>query len=44
MVNRWQVIGTTQELGNKYPGIIEHMHFEVKDRDGKFFDPDDYLN
>ena len=43
MVNSGQVIGTTQELGKKYQGITEHMHFEVKDKDGVFFDPDLYF-
>lgn len=44
MVQSGQVIGTTQELGKKYPDITEHMHFEVKDKDGKFFDPSEYLD
>jgi murein DD-endopeptidase MepM/ murein hydrolase activator NlpD len=39
---RGDVIGETQELGKKYEGITEHMHFEVKNEDGIFFDPDYY--
>jgi len=43
MVQSGQVIGTSQELGKKYPDITEHMHFEVKDINGAFFDPSDYI-
>jgi len=43
MVNSGQVIGTSQELGKKYKGITEHMHFEVKDKNGVFFDPELYF-
>ena len=38
-----QVIGITQRLGGKYPDITEHLHFEVKDKNGVFIDPSDYL-
>ena len=43
MVQSGQVIGTSQALGGKYEGITEHIHIEVKDKDGVFFDPKDYL-
>jgi len=43
MVQSGQSIGISQELGKKYHGITEHIHFEVKDKDGKFFDPAEYL-
>jgi len=32
------VVGTVQSLQVPYPGIIDHIHFEVK-KDGKFVDP-----
>jgi len=44
MVASGQSIGTSQELGTKYDGITEHIHIEVKDPDGKFIDPMDYLS
>jgi len=43
IVRSGQVIGVIQSLENKYPGITPHLHFEVKDGDGKFFDPSEYL-
>lgn len=33
-------IGTCQDLTNRYPGITPHVHYEVKDQDGNFIDPD----
>jgi hypothetical protein len=33
------VLGTSQALGHLYPGITEHVHFEIKDKDGKYVDP-----
>lgn len=42
MIATGQLIGTSQALGPKYDGISEHVHIEVKDKDGVFFDPEDY--
>lgn len=36
-------IGVTQGLLEVYPGITDHYHFEVKNSDGKFIDPNKYL-
>jgi len=33
------VIGTSQALGSLYPGITEHVHFEIKDMAGQYVDP-----
>jgi murein DD-endopeptidase MepM/ murein hydrolase activator NlpD len=38
----WRVIGTTQNLQGIYPGIVDHIHFEVK-KNGQFIDPNMYL-
>ncbi len=35
-------IGKVQDLAKKYPGITNHVHFEVKD-DRRYFDPNDFL-
>ena len=35
-------IGTSQKLGDRYPGITEHVHFEVK-LDGAIVNPGPYL-
>jgi len=39
MVELNGVLGTSQALGNLYPGITEHVHFEIKDKDGEYVDP-----
>ncbi|MEQ3723498.1 M23 family metallopeptidase [Alcanivorax sp.] len=31
-------IGLTQDLGQRYPGIPNHVHFEIK-KDGDYLDP-----
>ena len=33
------VIGYSQELGGFYPGITEHVHFEIKNAKGDYIDP-----
>jgi murein DD-endopeptidase MepM/ murein hydrolase activator NlpD len=38
-----QVIGIAEDIAKKYPDITPHIHIEVKDECGKFFDPKDYL-
>jgi len=35
-------LGVTQNLDRRYPGITEHIHFEVK-KDGNYVDPTNYL-
>jgi murein DD-endopeptidase MepM/ murein hydrolase activator NlpD len=34
-----QPVGTHQALGGRYPGITEHVHFEIKDAKGEYIDP-----
>lgn len=41
-VRAGQAIGATQKLGEVYPGITEHFHFEIR-RDGEHLDPLPYL-
>lgn len=40
-----QLIGVVQDLSPRYPGITNHIHFEVKldDDDGDFINPEEYL-
>jgi hypothetical protein len=33
------VIGESQLLGDRYPGITEHVHLEIKDPNGEFVNP-----
>ena len=40
-VNEDDIIGTSQELGKRYPAITEHIHLEVKGANGKFINPED---
>ncbi|WP_272962288.1 M23 family metallopeptidase [Alcanivorax jadensis] len=37
-VDKCSVIGTGQSLGKRYPGIPNHIHFEIK-KAGKYVDP-----
>lgn len=36
------VIGVTQEL-YMYPGITEHCHYEVQNKQGEYLDPRDFI-
>ena len=40
---RGQVIGTSQKLGDRYPGITEHIHFEIIDTNSEYLDPTSYV-
>lgn len=42
IVETGQPIGVSQALGDIYPGITEHVHFEVK-RGAAFMDPRNFL-
>ena len=42
-IERGQTIGWSQDLDCVYPGITQHVHFEVKNPEGKFIDPVAYL-
>lgn len=37
------VIGHSQELGCFFPGITEHVHFEIKDKHENYVDPNPFL-
>ena len=32
-------LGIVQRLGRRYPGITEHIHYEIKDRDNNYIEP-----
>jgi len=36
-------LGFSQALGGRYPGITEHVHFELLHRLHGYIDPSDYL-
>lgn len=38
-VNENSIIGSSQELGKRYPEITEHVHLEIKGKNGKFVNP-----
>jgi len=42
-IERGQTIGWSQDLECTYPGITQHVHFEVKDPKGRYIDPVEYL-
>lgn len=39
VVTTKDIIGISQELGNFYKGITEHIHLEIKDITSKYIDP-----
>ena len=41
-IHKSQIIGTSQDLTKVYPGITQHIHFEVK-KTRAFLNPLDYL-
>ena len=38
------VIGTSQDLLGRYPGITPHLHLEIKNSLGNYVDPETLLN
>lgn len=42
-IERGQTIGWSQDLSVIYPGIIQHLHFDVKDTKGVYINPVEYL-
>ena len=38
-VNRGDILGACQSLMQRYPGITDHVHFEIKDDHGDYVDP-----
>lgn len=38
-LDAYQVIGKSQRLGKRYPGITEHIHLEIIKADGTYVDP-----
>lgn len=39
-VNEGDILGEVQSLDTRYKGISEHCHYEIKNPDGEFVDPD----
>lgn len=37
------VLGHSQDLGKRYPGITNHVHFEVRDENGEVVDTTGYF-
>jgi len=37
-----QILGTVQSLDQRYPKITPHVHYEIKDEDGEFINPEEY--
>ena len=42
-IERGQTIGWSQDLDCTYPGITQHVHYEIKEPDNNFLDPVEYL-
>lgn len=42
-VKKESVLGASQRLEDRYPGITPHIHFEVKTKNGMFLDPNEYI-
>lgn len=46
VVSFGQLIGSTQKLNDRYPGITEHFHYEVIQYQGKeklYFNPENFM-
>lgn len=41
IVGEGAVIGIAQNLGPRYPDITPHVHYEVKDKEGRFLNPEE---
>ena len=44
VVSAQHVIGRSQSLNERYPGITEHIHFEITDGRGRVVDPETLKN
>jgi|10_taG_2_1085330.scaffolds.fasta_scaffold24582_4 murein DD-endopeptidase MepM/ murein hydrolase activator NlpD len=44
VVSAQHVIGRSQSLNDRYPGITEHVHFEITDEKGRIVDPERIRN
>lgn len=42
MVKAGEILGWAQDLKKIYPGIVQHVHFEIK-KNGRFIDPMEYM-
>ena len=40
IVREGDVIGYAQDLEQRYPGITQHVHYEIIDIDGNYIDPE----
>lgn len=38
-VSKTSIIGEAQDLRDRYTGITNHVHFEIKNSDGEYIDP-----
>lgn len=38
-IRKGSVVGHTQDLGKRYPGMPNHVHYEIKDQYGQFINP-----
>lgn len=42
-IKRGDQLGIAQGLLKLYPGITDHVHFEIKQKDGRYVDPTDLV-
>mgnify|MGYP003655097571 FL=1 len=42
VVSKGDILGSAQDLGIVYPGIVQHVHFEIK-KNGRFINPTEYV-
>jgi len=42
-VEQGQPLGTVQSIARRYPGILPHFHFEVRDGGGEIIPPQEYF-
>ena len=43
IVEGGQIIGTAQDISQRVPGALPHVHIEVRDKSGNLYDPEDFF-
>lgn len=43
IIHEGTVLGIMQDLGKRHPNITPHFHLEIKDKQGNYLDPKEYI-
>jgi len=42
-VKTGDLLGILQDISTRYPGITQHLHFEIMDEDDNYINPEDFI-